>query len=78
MVKIHFKNKNQVYFSVIPTENDVKKILQDLFEFKSHVSTLTQTLREFKLAQLPDIIKNVKLLVEFSDCILQAKDLISY
>ena len=78
MVKVHFKNKNQVYFSVIPTENNVMKILQDLFQFKSHVSTLTQTLRKLKLSQFPDIIKNIKLLVEFSDCILQAKDLISY
>ena len=78
MVKVHFKNKNQVYFSMIPTENNVMKILQDLIQFKSHISTLTQTLRKLKLSQFPDIIKNVKLLVEFSDCILQAKDLISY
>lgn len=39
---------------------------------------LTQILRGKKLQKFPDLIKNVKLIVEFSDCIIQAKDLISY
>lgn len=41
MVKMHFKNKNQVYFSVTPEKNDIMLILQDLVQFKSHVSQLT-------------------------------------
>ena len=59
-----------MYYSVNPQPNEMLAILQDLEAFKSHVSWTAGRLQEARLRQFPENMQNLKLIIEFSDCIL--------
>ena len=70
MLKVSRGNSGQVYFSVNPQNNEMLEILQDLEAFKSHISETAGKLQEARLLQFPENMQNLKLIIEFSDCIL--------
>ena len=39
---------------------------------------VAETLRQNYLKQFPEVMKNLQLIIEFSDCIIQGKDLLDY
>lgn len=78
MLNTHIAGEGMLYYSINPVQNEVYQILSDLAHFKLHISNLTKTLRERKLLQFPELMKNVQFIIEFTDCILRARDLMSY
>jgi hypothetical protein len=52
--------------------------LEQIDTFQLHQRNLATVLRHFNLVRFPVIMKNLRVLIEYSDCILQANDLISY
>jgi len=78
MLNIHLEDGGEKYYSINPTETEVYNILKDVTTFKTHISKLTQVLREHRLLRFPESIKTMPVVIEFSDCIIQARDLMSY
>lgn len=58
MLKSHFTKEGQLYYSIFPAENEVYRILSDVVQYKLHISQLNATLREHKLLQFPELIRN--------------------
>ena len=78
MLNINHTRKGKVYYSIKPVVNEVYQILKDVTEFKTHISELPKILQEKKLSQFPELVNKVQLVVEFTDCIVMARDLLSY
>jgi hypothetical protein len=58
MLKTHFTKESKLYYSICPADNEVYRILSDIVQYKLHINQLTTTLRERKLLQFPELIKN--------------------
>ena len=54
------------------------EILQDLENYRAHISQIHDKVQSSRLLQFPEVMQNLKLIIEFSDCILQAEDLLNY
>ena len=53
-------------------------ILRDLESFDLNVMDVADRIRAKRLRQFPEVMKNLQVIIEFSDCIIQAKDLLEY
>lgn len=66
------------YYKIKPQMNEILRILNDLDSFDLNVMDVEKRIKENYLLQFPEIMKHLQLIIEFSDCIIQGKDLINF
>ena len=54
------------------------ELLEDIESFKLHVRNLQTVLKQFNLTKFPQMMKNLRVLIEFNDCIIQANDFLTH
>ena len=74
-MKVH---KNGEYFSFEIAKNEISQIINDITLLKIHESKVLDHLIACNLRQFPEIMKNLRVIIEFSDCVLWAIDLRQY
>ena len=52
--------------------------MEQLQSYELNVMDVADRVREKRLLQFPEIMKNLQLVIEFSDCIIQGRDLLNY
>jgi hypothetical protein len=79
---MHSNSAGAHWFSCKLTRHDnydILDILREIKSYKLHVTNIEERLRSKRLISFPQAIaKNLVVLVEFTDCIIQARDLLSY
>lgn len=66
------------YYKITPQPNEILGIIEKLQNFELNVMDVADSIRESRLLRFPEIMKNLQLIIEFSDCIIQGKDLLNY
>ena len=68
----------RIFYYVTPMPNGILTLLEELDSFRLHISQLKARLQQEAMLKIPEVMKNLKLIIEFSDCLVEAKDLLSY
>ena len=66
------------YFKIRPQKNEILEILQKLEKFEMNSMDVAKTVKDKYLRQFPEVMKSLQLIIEFSDCIIQGRDLLDY
>jgi len=66
------------YWRLNGAQTEISNLLQGLDSFQLHISDLKGVLLGMGLKLFPLFMKDTKVIIEFSDCILQAVDLFNY
>jgi hypothetical protein len=67
-----------MFYYVNPMPNGILTLLEELDSFQLHITQLKNRLQQEAMLKIPEVMKNLKLIIEFSDCLVEAKDLLSY
>ena len=68
--KVNDDSTRQVYFKIRPQQNEILDILQRLERYELHVTEVEHEITSKLMLQFPEVMKNLQLIIEFSDCIL--------
>ena len=68
----------QPYFKIRPKQNEILAILEDLDSHRLNAQDVESRVRQSRLLQFPQIMKNLQLIIEYSDCIVQGNDLLNF
>ena len=52
--------------------------MQKLEKFEMNSMDVAKTIKDKYLRQFPEVMKSLQLIIEFSDCIIQGRDLLDY
>ena len=61
-----------------PKENEMLKILQSLEKYELNIMEVKNEIKAKRLLQFPELMKNLQVVIEFKDCIIQAQDLLNF
>ena len=54
------------------------KILQSLEKYELNIMQVKNEIKAKRLLQFPELMKNLQVVIEFKDCIIQAQDLLNF
>ena len=54
------------------------KILQSLEKYELNIMQVKNEIKAKRLLQFPELMKNLQVVIEFKDCIIQARDLLNF
>ena len=54
------------------------KILQSLEKYELNIMEVKNEIKAKRLLQFPELMKNLQVVIEFKDCIIQARDLLNF
>ncbi len=66
------------YFCLKPINNEMLKLLEDLKNYRVKLINLEEELSSRNINSLPKEMESLRVIIEFTDCIIQAKDLKAY
>ena len=60
-----------------PIKNNIYQLLEELKYYKVHLRDLKEEITKSKI-QIPDDLKQLRIIIEYSDLIIQAQDMLNF
>ncbi|CDW75300.1 UNKNOWN [Stylonychia lemnae] len=71
-------NLHEHYYCLKPMKNEALKLILDLKNYRVNIRNIYDELMSRKIEITPPQLKQLRIIIEYTDCIIQAKDLLQY
>ena len=68
--KDYNNSPKEFYFCLKPVKNPIYNLIEDLRNYRVNLKDLQQELETRKITEIPSQLKQLKIIIEYTDCII--------